>query len=352
MGKTYKNADGTPLKNNWLHKGGNEYYFGSSSHRIDDKTITIDGETYHFDVNGILQRDKLIAEDNTVHYFTKGGEEAKDYFYQNWGNTYYFDKTGARYTNKWYSNWGHKYYFGDGGVLYTDTTAKIDGNLYYFDSKGILAQNQTVYANNTTYHADANGVLTEIAPSSFSESQINYTYALGADEGSPYRTYNYYIILHDVGAESGGWANANYLRNNWTSAYTQFVVGDGGEVYQVGETGYISYGALDANAYSPVQIELARTYNRETFIKDYTSYVNVARYYADVYGIPKTLNAGGWLTAGIKTHHWVSMNASGDHVDPDGYLSSWGISLDQLAHDLQNGINQQELENTVYSERQ
>lgn len=349
---TWKNDAGVQLKDNWLYKYGNNYYFKSNGARATDETLKISGETYHFNKDGVMLKDGFVSKDGKMYYFKTNGEEAKDYFYKNWGNTYYFSKDGSRYTNEWYHNWGNTYYFGDGGVLYTNTTAKIDGKIYYFDENGVLAKNQYVTFDGVTYKADSNGVLTEQQQAGFDESQINYTYALASWQGSPYQTYNYYIIMHDVGAESGGAANANYLRNNWTNAYTQFVVGDGGEVYEVGEPGYVSWGALNANPYSPVQIELGRTWDRNTFIKDYTTYINVARHYADKYGIPKTLDYGGAGTPGIKTHNWVTENLGGSHVDPYGYLQSWGIDYDQFAHDLQYGINQSELNKTVYSYRQ
>ncbi|WP_231121070.1 N-acetylmuramoyl-L-alanine amidase, partial [Limosilactobacillus reuteri] len=186
----------------------------------------------------------------------------------------------------------------------------------------------------------------------FTPSQINHTYDLADWQGSSQTAINDYIIMHDVGAESGAAANANYLHNNWESAYTQFVVGDGGQVFEVGEPGYVSWGALNANPYSPCQIELGRTYNRSQFIKDYTAYINVARYYAKQYGIPLTLDAGGTGTPGVKTHNWVTENIGGSHVDPYGYLASWGIGYNQFASDIANGVNQQQLNSVVYSQRQ
>ena len=159
--------------------------------------------------------------------------------------------------------------------------------------------------------------------------------------------------MHDVGVESGAAANARYFKNNWQSvyAYTQFVVGDGGQVFEVGQPGYVSWGALAANPYSPVQIELGRTYNRSQFIRDYTTYINVARYYATIYNIPLTLDAGNAGTRGVKTHNWVTQNIGGSHVDPYGYLASWGITRNQFANDIANGINAQQLNSVVYYSR-
>jgi len=173
----------------------------------------------------------------------------------------------------------------------------------------------------------------------------NYTiskkYAFGASEGASQRTSSRFIILHDVGAESGAAANASYFKHNWSTAqtYVAFVVGDGGKVYQVGEPGYVQWGALDANPYSPVQIELGHTTSKTQFKKDYAAYVSLARDMAKKYGIPLTLDTGGQTTKGIKTHLWVTNHFGGDHVDPYGYLKRFGITKEQLAKDLKNGVS-------------
>lgn len=169
---------------------------------------------------------------------------------------------------------------------------------------------------------------------------INKEFALGANEGSSQVANRLYIILHDVGAESGARANAAYFKNNIAAevAYTAFVVGDGGQVYQVGEPGYVQWGAgAVANANSPVQIELGHTSDPETFKKDYAVYIELARDMAAQYGIPNSLDAGGAGTPGIKSHLWVTQHIWGDHTDPYGYLSRWGITKEKLAADLENG---------------
>lgn len=300
----------------------------------------------------IQHRDYVKAQDGKYHMVGADGRVLSGV--QEWqGSYWYFNDDGTLYTARNYikSQWGDWYLVDHGRVQ--SGLQEWQGSLWYFDpTTYLLVKNQDINVDGVTYHADKDGRVTKVADQGFDESQINYDYALGAYEGSSQIAVNYYIIMHDVGAESGGAANANYLRNNWTSAYTQFVVGDGGEVYEVGEPGYVSWGALNANPYSPVQIELGRTYDRATFIKDYTAYINVARHYADVYGIPKTLDYGGTGTPGIKTHNWVTENLGGSHVDPYGYLASWGIDYEQFAHDLQYGINQSELNKTVYSYRQ
>lgn len=168
---------------------------------------------------------------------------------------------------------------------------------------------------------------------------IDYTYAFNANQGSSQRASHSFVILHEAGIEAPGRNIAANMKNNYTpyTAYSTFVVGDGGRVYQVGEPGYVSYAAGNANGYSPVQIELQRTYDKATFTKNYATYIELARDYAKKYGIPLTLDAGGAGTPGIKSHLWITQNIWGDHVDPYGYLASMGVSKAKLANDLAKG---------------
>lgn len=168
---------------------------------------------------------------------------------------------------------------------------------------------------------------------------IDHTYAFNANQGSSQRALNMYLILHEVGGEAPGVNVAMNMKNNYTpyTAYSTFIVGDGGHVYQIGEPGYVAYAAGDANGYSPVQIELQHTYDKATFAKNYATYIELARDYAKKYGIPLTLDAGGAGTPGIKSHLWITQNIWGDHVDPYGYLASMGVSKAKLANDLAKG---------------
>lgn len=168
---------------------------------------------------------------------------------------------------------------------------------------------------------------------------INKQYALAAGEGDSRKAQNTYGILHDVGnPNSTARNNANYLKNHYNDAYVTHVVGAEG-IFEVGTPGYVSWGALNANPYAPFQIELENTDNQADFEKGYANYIALAREMADQFGIPKTLDAGGAGTPGLKTHKWVSDNIGGDHQDPYAYLASHGISKEQFARDLANGIN-------------
>lgn len=158
------------------------------------------------------------------------------------------------------------------------------------------------------------------------------------------RTANKYIILHETASPASGRNNAIYFDREYANvgAFTSFIVGDGGHVYQVAPTGFVQWGAGSyANANSPVQIELARTTDRATFYKDYNAYIELARDMAKKYGIPLTLDTPG---NGIKSHRWVSDNIWGDHVDPWTYLASWGVTKEQVRRDL---LHQQPAKPTV-----
>lgn len=175
---------------------------------------------------------------------------------------------------------------------------------------------------------------------------VNTTYQLGANEGSSQRTNSRVIIAHDTGTYAPAINNAMYMKRAWASvqAYTQYVVGDGGQVYRVGSDGYVSWGAGTwGNANAPVQVELARTYDNNQFKIDYAVYVNVLRDAAAKYGISTNLDTG----YGIVTHKWITDNVWGDHQDPYGYLASHGITKAQFAQDLKTGLPENGSGNTT-----
>ncbi len=168
---------------------------------------------------------------------------------------------------------------------------------------------------------------------------INKEFVLGDNQGDSRVAQNMYIILHETAnPKSTGRNEATYMHNNYQNAYTQFIVGDG-LVYQVGAPGYVAWGALNGNPYSPVQIELQHTSDPVLFNKNYAIYIELARDMANKYGIPLSLDTGGAGTKGIKTHNWITQNYGGDHTDPYGYLASMGVSKAKLASDLASGVS-------------
>ena len=295
-------------------KDGRKVYYSTDSGQMQFGQRNIDGHWYMFDTfNGAMKTGFVnIPEQNKTVYYAANGQ--MQYGKQNIDGHWYLFNTfdGAMYKgwlmsgNDWY------YYNQQNGQLQTGS-AVINGVGYNFDGNGKQILNYS----------------------------IDYRYALPAGKGDDETAANNYIILHDVGVESGAAANARYFHDtvDTNEAYVTFVVGDGGKVYQVGRPGQVSWGAgRVANHNAPVQIELGRTYNSGQFWQDYVTYVRLARDMAGKYGIPLTLDAGGAGTRGIKSHYWVTKNIWGDHVDPYGYLSRFGVTQAKLAHDLLYGV--------------
>lgn len=182
----------------------------------------------------------------------------------------------------------------------------------------------------------------------FNPKIIKTNYALAANQGDSHIAQRKYIIAHESGNDKDTQYQdmlkneVQFMKNNYQSAYTTHFVGymdsaDEVQVYQIGEPGYVSWGALDANPYAPVQIEFARIYqdNKTKFNKAYRVYVEALRYYANLYGIPLKLDEPG---NGIKSHLWVTNNFGGTHSDPYGYFQRMGISKAQFKHDVENGF--------------
>lgn len=168
---------------------------------------------------------------------------------------------------------------------------------------------------------------------------IDNTYRLADNEGSDQKTNNKIIVAHAVGQYSSARDVAIYEKREWDSSetYVQYIVGDGGRVYAVGEEGYVAWGAGKwANENAPVQVELAQTYSDSQFKKDYQTYVNLLRDSAKKWNIPTTLDSDEYT--GIKSHVWVTEHVWGNHVDPYGYLGTHGITKEQFAHDLAYGF--------------
>ena len=311
----YYNADGKLVKDQAV-KLGNQTYQADAQGNLQitgDGEHAINGHWYLYDAkNGKFKTSwQTLADGRTVYYGPQAymlyGHQTID------GHGYFFNRVNGALTKGWLQDGHDWYYYNPNNGQAQTGTATINGVTYRFDNSGKQILN---YA-------------------------IDYRYALNAGEGDEDTAANNYIVLHEVGTESGGAANANYFKQDWekVEAYTTFVVGDGGRVYQVGRPGQVSWGAgRVANHNAPVQIELGRTYNANQFWRDYTAYVRLARDMAGKFGIPLTLDVGGAGTRGIKSHNWVSHNIWGDHVDPYGYLARFGVTQAKLAHDLQYGI--------------
>ncbi|MCD7139417.1 hypothetical protein LTY59_09420 [Limosilactobacillus balticus] len=222
---TWKNADGQQLKDNWLYKYGNLYYFNKDGYRLTNKAQKIDGNTYYFGKGGEMVRNGFNTRNGATYYYDANGNQVSNYFYNNWGHTYYFGKDGKRYTNQFYNNWGRTYYFGSDGARLDNSLYTNWGHQYYFGSDGALITNTDVTINGVTYHADKEGILTpkqvgrsyggdysKYQPSlynntgqdSFAVSQIG-----GSVNGTIYDQYTY--SSHAQQAKSNGWRFHTYI---------------------------------------------------------------------------------------------------------------------------------------------
>lgn len=257
--------------------------------------------------------------------------QLKNGWYSEKDNWYYYNNNMQK---GWFQGGNNWYYFNPINGQMQKSWLQGGNDWYYFNPVSGRMQRGYAYINGVNYNFSNSG-------RQILNYSIDYRYALPAGKGDDETAANNYLILHEVGTESGAATNARYFHDtvDTNEAYVTFVVGDGGKVYQVGRPGQVSWGAgRVANHNAPVQIELGRTYNSGQFWQDYVTYVRVARDMAGKYGIPLTLDAGGAGTRGIKSHYWVTKNIWGDHVDPYGYLSRFGVTQAKLAHDLLYGV--------------
>lgn len=257
--------------------------------------------------------------------------QLKNGWYSEKDNWYYYNNNMQK---GWFQGGNDWYYFNPINGQMQKSWLQGGNDWYYFNPVSGRMQRGYAYINGVNYNFSNSG-------RQILNYSIDYRYALPAGKGDDETAANNYLILHEVGTESGAATNARYFHDtvDTNEAYVTFVVGDGGKVYQVGRPGQVSWGAgRVANHNAPVQIELGRTYNSGQFWQDYVTYVRVARDMAGKYGIPLTLDAGGAGTRGIKSHYWVTKNIWGDHVDPYGYLSRFGVTQAKLAHDLLYGV--------------
>ena len=328
---TSLSSNTTRLKNGWYSEKDNWYYYNNNMQK---GWLQGGNDWYYFNpINGQMQKSWLQGGNDWYYFNPVSGRMQKNWL-QGGNDWYYFNPTSGHMQKSWLQGGNDWYYFSPTSGHMQKGWLQGGNDWYYFNPVSGRMQRGYAYINGVNYNFSNSG-------RQILNYSIDYRYALPAGKGDDETAANNYIILHDVGVESGAAANARYFHDtvDTNEAYVTFVVGDGGKVYQVGRPGQVSWGAgRVANHNAPVQIELGRTYNSGQFWQDYVTYVRVARDMAGKYGIPLTLDAGGAGTRGIKSHYWVTKNIWGDHVDPYGYLSRFGVTQAKLAHDLLYGV--------------
>ena len=328
---TSLSSNTTQLKNGWYSEKDNWYYYNNNMQK---GWFQGGNDWYYFNpVSGRMQKNWLQGGDDWYYFNPISGHMQKSWL-QGGNDWYYFSPISGHMQKSWLQGGNDWYYFSPTSGHMQKGWLQGGNDWYYFNPVSGRMQRGYAYINGVNYNFSNSG-------RQILNYSIDYRYALPAGKGDDETAANNYLILHEVGTESGAATNARYFHDtvDTNEAYVTFVVGDGGKVYQVGRPGQVSWGAgRVANHNAPVQIELGRTYNSGQFWQDYVTYVRLARDMAGKYGIPLTLDAGGAGTRGIKSHYWVTKNIWGDHVDPYGYLSRFGVTQAKLAHDLLYGV--------------
>lgn len=175
---------------------------------------------------------------------------------------------------------------------------------------------------------------------------LNKQYALGANEGSSQAATGKMIVFHSTAnIDTSAANNAAYEKREWNggnrgpqyAAYVHFIAGDG-VVYQVGEPGYVAWGAgPTANGIAPVQIEMEESSDNAKQLRIYNTVIELVHDMCKKYGIAYTFEANSYT--GVQSHrHIAQMNGETDHTDPWAPLARIGKSQAQVAADIKSGV--------------
>lgn len=143
-----------------------------------------------------------------------------------------------------------------------------------------------------------------------------YRKGIGAYEG---------VVDHSTASPEATDENeATYFKREWNNrkAFPHFVV-DWDSITQLADTNYICWASGNGNS-RYVQIELCETKDPAKFQESYKRYVWLTA------KLLKDKNLGVSEGGTLVSHDWVSKHLGGtNHVDPIGYLASYGISWQQ-----------------------
>lgn len=133
---------------------------------------------------------------------------------------------------------------------------------------------------------------------------------------------------------AGHYAGANYTHlvgvTNGQADIRQVMNTNGG-AYDVG-------GDWNWETWAAIELVEGSIKTREDFNIAYHAYIWLTRELSRQAGIPITIDTPE--ISGVKTHNYASRTGHGsDHVDPIGFLASWGVSYDQFKKDVLNGLS-------------
>lgn len=152
------------------------------------------------------------------------------------------------------------------------------------------------------------------------------------------------IHLHSTGNTKSTMQNeVDFLSRNWQNAYYTHLVGIDGngnaaawQVANVNGGGYDLGGDWNWSGYASIEFA-ERIETQAQFNAAYKVYVELAVQLAKEAGITSFV-LDTPVESGIKTHNYASQTGHGsDHVDPLPFLSKWGVSYEQLKHDIEKG---------------
>lgn len=147
------------------------------------------------------------------------------------------------------------------------------------------------------------------------------------------------VHLHSTGSVAPNKNFISYLSRSWGNAYYTHIVGEGQaiQVANVNGGGYDLGGDWNWEGYASIEFN-ENVHSQAEFNRDYKIYIELARQLAREAGITDfTLDTPNKV--GIKTHNYASATGHGsDHVDPLPFLAKWGVSYDQLKHDIKYGV--------------
>lgn len=159
--------------------------------------------------------------------------------------------------------------------------------------------------------------------------------------------------FRQVHAHSSGNANSSvqneldYLAGHYSSANYNFLVGitngqvDIRQVMDTNQGAWDVGGDWNAETYGAIEFVEGSIRSQADFNKAYPAYIWLARTLNKQAGNSDyTLDTSN--TAGIKTHNYASATGHGsDHTDPIAFLAKWGISYNQLKHDIKYGLEKE-----------
>ena len=155
------------------------------------------------------------------------------------------------------------------------------------------------------------------------------------------------IVAHETANNSNNGSYKNeidFMKNNWQNAFVHSYTGeiDTALVHDPDIGG--AWGAGPSMHHYAIHCELCRSSTKEGFIKAYNNWVETLIYFAKEYDIPVILNRGT-NKEGTLTHQYVTETYGGTtHVDPDAYLNHYGVTINQLAMDLQSSFDDDKTE--------